>query len=148
SGLKRSRPKPGRPSRLLLRRSPPPGTLADRFRPRFASRSPPTSTATPIPYTAVLAAWSRCAMAACCWDGREEDAPRKIVRAPCWKAAIAPACVIGLSARDLDRLGSHCATNSLRRHLPGEQQWHAELVGKGLADQHGHGLRPNNMCWL
>ena len=37
-------------------------------------------------------------------------------------------------------------TNSLRRNLPGEQQWDAELVGKGLADQHRHGLRAHDVC--
>ena len=83
TGCTRSPPKPGRRSNSLLRASQPSRALADLWLQRSASRSPPTSTAIRIPYTAVQAARSRCAMAACCWDGRDEDAAHKMVHAQC-----------------------------------------------------------------
>ena len=57
---------------------------SDRFLRRSVSLSPPTSTVILTRSTDAQAVWSRCAMVTELWDGREEDAAHKMVRAPPW----------------------------------------------------------------
>jgi hypothetical protein len=83
AGCTRSRPKPGRRLNCLSRASQLSRALVDLWLQRSASLSPPTSTAIRTRSIDVLAAWFQCATEAYCWDGREEDAAHKMVRAPC-----------------------------------------------------------------